>query len=223
MRILRVNNPEGVDFISHLIIPDRDYNREELIHYFKTLLVKESHRSYFLLAIEDDLPVAFLLAYADPSTSYVFLQQAYATTGIDPSVPDNMFFRMVTWASSIGRDDIVMETTRNPEAFERRWNFKLTHYVLNFRIPQDYEKEFHKLHAAVIGKDNNGNQAKDFEQVHSIPGAEERAEVPGEISGGSSGGGTTGIRPGENSPSDTGDAESTGQPKLTPRDGIKPV
>jgi hypothetical protein len=209
MNIFQVRNPDGLDLIEEHLLGDNALDKEQVSLWFRKLMVTDPEICCFLVAVEGEEPVSFIMAYADPAVDHVFIQQAWAKNGVSPAIPDNMFFRLVTWSHTINRDTIMMETKRNYKLFERRWGFELSHYVLQFNIPQDYERKFHELHKAVIGKESNGT-VKNFNEVHSLGTPEESSQSTPTLFDFADRSGDGEVHRGESSPSDAGDATSTG-------------
>lgn len=88
-----------------------------------------------ILSKKDNEANAFLFATVDvfDGEDVVFIQTCY----IDPnagSVGREMLNMIDTWAKERGIKDVVMITPRNPKAYERKYRFELTSYVMKRRI-----------------------------------------------------------------------------------------
>ncbi len=171
MKLFRARNLAAVELMKDKLLPDEDFNQEDLVESIEQALVEAPEDIYLLQAWEGKVMVGFLIAYNLPKQNHVFLLQVWA----DPTVErlsDKMFFRMLFWAQSLGKKEIRAETKRNTEAIQRRWDFQEVSKIVSYKIPDDLEE---RIMASSRNKgDSNGQQVEkqetsDREQTNTEP------------------------------------------------------
>ncbi len=154
MKIIRVQNPVGIDYMKeHFVDPDLD--REVLSNGLKAQLAADIENILILQAWDGDSLVAFVVAQNMPNQPHVFLYQAWVEPESSVEVSDKLFFRLLLWVDLLGKEEVRMETTRDTDAFTRRWKFEKFSTIMSFLIPEDFESGYVALMRKNISKDEN--------------------------------------------------------------------
>jgi hypothetical protein len=145
MRIIRITNNAGVDYIAPYLLNDPDVDVESLVAALKWSVNAALDNTYILAAFkevdEDVKVVGFLIAFAPENRRHTFIQQAWVWNKLNEShkLADRMFLALRLWTEGLGRDEIRGETTKEGEALLRRWNFKEISKTVSFSVSQSIE------------------------------------------------------------------------------------
>ena len=138
MKIIRVQNPIGIDYMEDFFVDD-DMSKETLGASLKSLLEKDLDNTFVLQAWDGDSLVAFLIAFNLPAQTHVFLYQAWVEYEYSIKVSDKMFFRLLLWTDFLGKDEVRMETVRSEDAITKKWKFEKYSTIMTYKIPEDFE------------------------------------------------------------------------------------
>jgi hypothetical protein len=177
MQIVRVRNPEGVDEVKKHFLEESDWTPEHTAKQLKELLLADPEACCFLAAVEKEEIVGFMISVAAPGQSHVFVLQAWAGPGFPVKDRDRMFIRTCTWAESLGRKGLRMETKRPEAAWERRWGFVHHSTIMSFDIPDDMDFSF-------LRGNNNGRKLESEKHEHPERRTDEDLAGDQGISGG---------------------------------------
>jgi len=168
MKLIRVRNPIGVDYIKNSLLEDSAYDNEDLVASIKYMMEQSPEEVFLLQGWEGKELAGFLLAYNDNRQRHVFLHQVWIDARF-PGLPDKMFFRLLVWADNLGKCEIRAETSRDALALEKRWNFKEIAKIISFEIPEDFESLLLEgSHASLIGDKKNGIELKNKDGVNTV-------------------------------------------------------
>jgi len=117
-----------------------------------------SHRvptdSVFMLqALKGDELYGFLIAQAVPGSTIVYILQAWNKGPM--AVADEFFSRVVVWALANGKSLLRAMTSRNPDAFYRRFSFESVATIVEYEIDQNILKDLARVTKESI---KNGQQ-----------------------------------------------------------------
>lgn len=146
MKIIRVTKPEGIDLIEKHLVEASDLDPQEYADGMRKLLREDPQNTCFLLAYEmeegDEEPtvLAFILAYASPAQTYSWLWQAFSSRKGGAKLSKQLWYRYVLWVHNMGKEEIRMETSRNPKTFTKRYGFETIARVMEFKIPEGFEE-----------------------------------------------------------------------------------
>ena len=152
MQIIRARNEAGVRVMEENLLDDPDSMDKDLLVEELKKMIPDSEVCYVSQAWDGETLRAFLVAFAPPNRSHVFLLQAWADKEIPSLWKDRMFLRLCFWTEQIGRESIRAETLRNPKALLRTWGFEEHSTVLSFNVAEDLEEKLLKTknHANLI-------------------------------------------------------------------------
>lgn len=143
LKVIRVTSPMGLSYIEKHLLPDEgDPGGEYLKGELRRRLIEDPNNIFILVAAGDQDIEAFLIAVApDPGRfSHVFIFQAWVSQRAgEEKIAEKLFYRTTVWAQSMGKDSILMETLRDPNAFTRRWGFKPRSTTMEFRLDEGFE------------------------------------------------------------------------------------
>ena len=140
MKVIRVQNPIGIDYMAEHLLDD-GRKTDELVEALKGELMTNPNDIFVLHIWDEDKLVGFIVAMNLPAKTHVFLYQAWADPKTPADVVDKAFFRLLLWVDSLNKTEIRMETTRNEEAFAKKWNFKKFSTIMSFTLYDGYEKD----------------------------------------------------------------------------------
>jgi len=140
MRIIRVQNPVGIDYMKEHFISniESDFLAEGL----KAELLTDRENILILQAWNEDKLIGFIIAQNVVQQNHIFLYQAWVPN--DTELADKLFFRLLLWADYLGKKEVRMETLRSEDAYSRRWKFEKHSVIMKFVLPDNYEAEYVK-------------------------------------------------------------------------------
>ena len=145
MRIIRVKNPVGIDYMAgHFddLYKEEGIDIEVIKDGLKTCLMTDLDNTLVLQAWEGEELIAFLVALNVANYKHVFLDQAWSDPKNPPEVMDKLFFRLLMWVDYLGKKQIRLETSRNAEAMTRKWNFVQHSVIMKFDLSDTYESDY---------------------------------------------------------------------------------
>ncbi len=182
VRLIAGRNVNALAFIKELLLEDPDMSPDEFYEGLTEMLVTVPERVFINIMIDEDTQdsVGFLIAVAPVNRAFGFIYQAWS----DPKrttvgLRDKLFFRVCMWASTLGLRELRMETNRNPNGFERRWNFEHHSTVMTFPLGEQWELE---LQEKMISREESEN-GLGSDGTGSSGGRSERVHIPKEQSG----------------------------------------
>jgi len=104
----------------------------------KAALVQSPDSTFVAQAWDGEELKAFLIAVDVLLHNHVFVFQAWKSNDAPLEVSDRIFFHLLAWADSLGKNEIRAETQRDTKAFYRRWRFEPYATILSFKVPQDF-------------------------------------------------------------------------------------
>lgn len=167
MKIIRVTNPRAIDLMQDYLLHDDDeFDEGQLEGLLKQMLENTPQNTYFVQAWDGDELKSFVLAIAPPGTGHTFVLQAWVKPGVPKKLTDEIFNRIKIWTEMLGRTSIRMETKRDPDAWNRRWQFEPHSTVMEFDLTRD-EKEL--INGRRIGR--NGSTQHSEQETDSDIGS----------------------------------------------------
>lgn len=143
--VIRVRSPKIVDLIeSHLVFHDPSNKPifiEALVHW----MVSAPDSVCVTAAMDGDEVVGYVIAQSEgPTVPWANVAQAWSKIGNPPATANEMFFRTVLWACSMGKTSLRAETLRD-EAMFRRFGFVPSERVVRFKINDQFLSELFTL------------------------------------------------------------------------------
>lgn len=218
MKIIRLTNPEGLDYITPHVPESEARTPEEFIDLFRRVMVERPEDCFVSLAFDvlgagtDDEQVdvkAFLIASVHASGNYVFIWHAWRKPEEeDKSLSDKLFYRLVVWTHSLGITRIKCETGREAAAFERRWGFETEAKILRYDIPDNFEETLvtNMRRSVSDGRQQPGRR----DSLESQSSTEERSGRPGQVPDSTDRSTGASLRGGHSGAADSGAGKSEG-------------
>lgn len=138
MRIIRLGHTSLIHVHDRLL--SGDYSRSEWFNIIHGWLLDSPNYTFFAAAIDGESFLAYVLATVDsPNLKFIFLHQAWVDPTAPAGVSDQLFSALCSWAKGNNMDSIRMETTRNPHAMLRKWNFQPVSCIMEHKISDTYK------------------------------------------------------------------------------------
>lgn len=208
MKVIRARQPEAVRYMLDYLVEEDDLKREKIAEVIKYNLTENPDDIYVLQAWEGEEIKAFLVATAPELSDFVFIFQAWCDPKAEDNLSDRLFYRVLLWAHDLGRNEIRMETKRDPEAYKRKWGFEVFSYMMNFMIPEDFEIKLAN-HKVLVDKskepeNERGQRRRDQSEEHTDGGTETGVKKAGGVSDSKDRGGSGKVPRRVDSPSHSG-------------------
>jgi hypothetical protein len=142
MRIIRARGPAVIDFIEDKLLDTQEYTDVSFADVLRGLLSEQPDSTCIYVCFKDEEILGFLVAYAPPNVTHVWLWQAWADPKLkNTNVTKIVFDRLLLWTEFIGRTSIRAETKRETEAMYRRWKFQDYSKIIEYKLSQADELE----------------------------------------------------------------------------------
>jgi|SRR5882672_2894942 len=146
LRIMRVKNPAGIDFIKGMLLPDEDVPTDNFVEFLKEALKQASQATLILMIVDptelDDERIlkGILVAFAEANQPYVYVSQLHLVENIpEEHVADEMYLCLTTWAENLQRKELRMKTNRDPRGWTRRFGFEPLYTCMRRRLDEAFE------------------------------------------------------------------------------------
>lgn len=140
MKITRIKDPKIVPKIASLFVLHDEDSREAFVKDLMARMIQAPESLLFVAAIREDDVVGFVIAQ-NLADHRVWVAQAWSEDGNDPQVADELFMRVLLWASALGKTVLGAETTRNAGALLRRFGFCEKATLVEYTIPPGFLPE----------------------------------------------------------------------------------
>ena len=154
MRIIRVTNPVGVDYVKDKLVVSSsdDFTLEQRLELYREFIKDETY-CLFLQVWDGEEMLAFVMCGAPQGYNSVYVYDAWA----DPKFKtmSELVLRVLLWAEGLGRKFLRMDSTRSPEAWNRRWGFEEVGRIFSLEVSTKLDKIENQLSQGVtngIGK-----------------------------------------------------------------------
>jgi hypothetical protein len=156
MKIIRVKNPKGASLLKGKLLQNGDYTDDQFVEKLGILLHDYSDEVFVLQAWEGEEIVGFLIAYDMVGAKHVFVHQVWSDAKYE-GLSDKLFFRLLMWTQSLGKNQIRGETKRDSDVISKRWNFKEISKIVAFDIPENLEEQLIQgNHSLLVGDKEDG-------------------------------------------------------------------
>ena len=157
MRIQRVRDTIGIDYIKDYLYQDNEVTQDRFSEALKTMLTELPDQTFILLSYEGDEVTAFLIAFAPDNKNWIMVMQATQLPALkDEKVLNHLFLRLLLWADNFNRKELRIEIIAKTPSFVRKWIKGKYSRTYNYTIPTEFD-------LINLQEDNNvkGNNAKD--------------------------------------------------------------
>jgi len=144
MRLIRVKNPKGIEFMREFLYKeDESMDLKLLEEGLKDALVLHPDNTFILQVWneESDELDAFLIALAPQGVDYIYVFQVWLREPRDEIVT-KFFTRLCLWAETLGRRSLRAQEGEGTKAFTEKWKFKDLLKIVKFDIPENFEIKF---------------------------------------------------------------------------------
>jgi hypothetical protein len=155
MKIIRITNPIGVDYIKSYLECGEDFvDQESMAEQLKAILVESPATTFYLVAADDTQPYMFILAYIPPGKTYAVVFQLWVNKDFDPKQRDTLFLRLLLWCEQNEVTEVRMNDERNPKDLIDTWGFKPLKTIYGLNVVENVERVLIDGRATVLGGSN---------------------------------------------------------------------
>jgi len=132
--IVKVKNPTAVDYMVPYLKEDNE-SGVDVPEILKKMIVNNPEGILVVQAWEGEELKAFIVAFAPETSSHSFIQDVWAAEGVDLSIVDRLFFKVVVWTEGIGKLCVKIESNEGPSKhIIDKWLFRIDTVVHRFDI-----------------------------------------------------------------------------------------
>ncbi len=188
MRVILARSTAVIQYLEpHILVDEEVTTKERFLAQLQEMLSQEPERTFVITVFDDKQEepplIGFLVAYAPPGSSQCFISQAWSDPKAPPEMSGVCFLRLMHWARSKEMTSLLMETKRDPTAFQRRWGFTPKMVLMEKKISIEYETE-------LVSKLQKQLEQKEVTDGQQRPEDGKHVDGSTEASGGNNGGPT---------------------------------
>lgn len=136
MKIVRTFDPSIIDELEDWILGDDGQLDREIYLQLLRQGIQDKENFFFVLGFDGGEVKAMMIASAPPNANTAWLYEAHIEPGYT-KLGKQLWSRISSWASDLGRVSIRSQTKRNTEALLRSWSFKTIATVVERPVDQN--------------------------------------------------------------------------------------
>lgn len=188
IRYIRGKNAAAVDFIEPYLLPDEDIPASQFVDFVKMALKTVPGGILIVLALDEDEPdmdktlKGFVIAMAQQNVKWVNVTQMHVIENLpDERISLELYLRVTTWAQTIGRTHLQMETERDPRGWTKKFGFQIKSVTMIKQITDDFDADVARRIHTLLEKSNEQGRPEDDQQ--SDEGTAGVVKPPGGVPG----------------------------------------
>lgn len=124
-----------VEMVPHLIVEDETQRQNFVAQYIE--IMRRNPDNLLVLDVRDEAQELVAFVIAERSLSFVTITQAWSKASNPWEITNELFLRVVLWATAMGKYEIRAETRRDLDALHRRFGFTERSVNMSYQIDQN--------------------------------------------------------------------------------------